>query len=225
MADDEELIATADAFANWFTPLEAVAYAAAALGTNKPHHAIWERLRGGMIRTVALTSSSGHRGNIPATQTIPSWVPKRYWVHYSDQGGDFWQTGDARFFIPAKSNRELSLTVRCFSIRLDPVDVQATLPPLPPPKEEPTAPLPNHTPIADEIEAEQPEVRGPRVSDALLTDWHVLYRRAYQGAADTEDIAVQSARGMFPGKSVARQRVRDLRGEQRRGRKPRPPNT
>lgn len=59
MADDQEkLVATAEAFADWFTPLEAAAYAAKALSTDKPAHAIWERLRGGIIRTVALTSSS-----------------------------------------------------------------------------------------------------------------------------------------------------------------------
>jgi hypothetical protein len=65
----------------------------------------------------------------------------------------------------------------------------------------------------------EPAEKGPSVSDVHLKAWFEVYRQAYTGASDTEANAVASARGMFPGKSVSRDKVRDLRGEQKRGRK------
>lgn len=59
--------------------------------------------------------------------------------------------------------------------------------------------------------------KGPPVSAAALKAWFVAYQAAFTGADDTEARALESARGCFPGKSVSRDAVRDLRGEQKRG--------
>jgi len=69
--------------------------------------------------------------------------------------------------------------------------------------------------------AEGPEVpKGPRVTDGELRAWYDVYRRFYTGALDTQDNAYASAKGMFPGKFVARDRVRALFPARKAGRKP-----
>jgi hypothetical protein len=72
-----------------------------------------------------------------------------------------------------------------------------------------------------EVETERPpELRGPRVSDTHLKAWHVLYQQAYGGGQeDTLATAYKSAVGMFPGKFVSRDRVRELCAGRKIGRK------
>jgi hypothetical protein len=72
-------------------------------------------------------------------------------------------------------------------------------------------------------QAEAAQEKGPPVSEQHLKAWFDLYKQVYQGAADTEANALKSAAGMFPGKLVSRDRVRALRGAQKRGRKPNEP--
>jgi hypothetical protein len=99
-------------------------------------------------------------------------------------------------------------------VRFDPDGVHDIIKNLTPPPALP--PTEEATPAT---EPEEPPEKGPPVSPELLKAWFEVYRRAYIGAADTEANAVASARGMFPGKSVSRERVRELRGAQKRGRK------
>jgi hypothetical protein len=73
---------------------------------------------------------------------------------------------------------------------------------------------PDATPAADD----EPEPKGPPVSPEALKAWFDLYRRIYTGTADTEAMALKSAQGMFPGKSVSRDKIRALRGERPIGR-------
>jgi hypothetical protein len=73
---------------------------------------------------------------------------------------------------------------------------------------------PETTPEAED------EDRGPPVSEELLKQWYAVYRRAYYGANDTLANAIKSARGMFPGKFVSRDRIRKIAGGRVRGRKP-----
>lgn len=71
----------------------------------------------------------------------------------------------------------------------------------------------------DEGHASVQESKGPRVSGAHLKAWYDLYRTVY-GDDTPEAHSVKSAQGMFSDKSVSRERVRELRGPQKRGRKP-----
>jgi len=82
--------------------------------------------------------------------------------------------------------------------------------------------VPTSIEAAADIATELPnnESRSP-VSDAALKAWYEAYKLAYSGNSDTEASAIKSASGCFPDKAVSRQKIRDLRGEQKRGRKPR----
>jgi hypothetical protein len=216
--------------ATWFTPAEALDYVAKLMPRDQASHAIWERLRGGMISAVAATSSSTLRDGSPVVTTAPSFIPGGHWNHFSATGStttgstNFWQTGDARFFIPTTRARRdgVPLTIRCFGIKLHPGDLAANLPSAPKSVSAPLAPVAPMAEMSASPDNEQLEpTRRPPVADAFLIDWYQLYRRAYPGPEDTERNALRSAEGMFPGRYVARQRVRDLRGQQRRGRKAR----
>lgn len=220
MAEDED--AAAIDLATWFTPFEAVAYAAKVLGhLDQAAPAIWERLKGGLIRAVATTSSATLRGRSPVPKHSPSFIPRSHWDNFrtGQTGQNFWKSGDASFFLPTTPHRDLPVTIRCFGIKLDPAAVRATLPPLPPAPEqpEPTAEI-AATPEGAEIEPLPPIKRAP-VSDEHLRLWHELYQQVYQGSQDTLATAYKSAVGMFPGKFVSRDRVRKLCAGRKIGRK------
>jgi hypothetical protein len=121
-----------DDFANWLTPQQAFQRVREILG-HDPDKAIWERLIGGIIRTVALKSSRASPPNAePQITDGPGGIPARYWGHFSGlTQSDFWQTADARFYFPAERKRVSHPTViRCFDVRLHPADVETSFPPL-----------------------------------------------------------------------------------------------
>jgi hypothetical protein len=196
----------------WLTPKEAAEYAAKCVGQRGAYNAILERLKAGMIEAVARQSSTVQWGGAPYVEWGEKDIPKDLWTDFQADGSDLWGAGDAKF------NRT-QMTFLFIGIRLNPNDVKSTLPtPVEPKrwikrKAPPPAPAPAKPPA-------EPEQKGPRVSDAHLAAWFDLYKQVYKGAEDTEDNALKSAQGMFLGKSVSRDRVRALRGSQKRGRKP-----
>jgi hypothetical protein len=123
----------------------------------------------------------------------------------------FWTSGDLTYRARDSSTYEMAF-FRHFDVRFDPEAVRAIAAPAAKAKAETQAATARDVP-AEEIQ------KGPPVSDAHLRAWFDVFRQAYTGAADTEANALASARGMFPGKSVSRDKVRELRGEQKRGRK------
>lgn len=205
---------TAEVLATWMTPNEAAAYVARALQTDDAEEAgraIWERLKAGIIRAACLRSARTPSGYAPTQTNTPTIIPASHWDYFTDEGSNFWN-GDARFFFPDSQGLGHSDVVRCFGIKLDPESVATTLPSLPKPKPVTDTPTPHETPEPN---------RGQPVSEALLSGWYALYCQAYQGPADTLENALQSARGMFPGKFVSRDRVRALCAGRKRGRKER----
>jgi hypothetical protein len=125
-----------------------------------------------------------------------------------NETSSFWTTGDLVYTYRRDIYDEV--TFRHFDVRFEPEGVNAII----------GSAAPDIAPTPDLPEANEPTERGPPVSEAHLQAWYEVYRQVYQGAADTEDTAVRSARGMFPGKSVSRDKIRKLRGAQKRGRKP-----
>lgn len=229
MGDDASSV-TSDAFtSSWLMPYDALTLVSKAIGTKEGGTAIFERLRGGMIRAIAGTSSVTVDRGEPATTLTPTLIPAGHWTRFSSSTStNFWQTGTARFFFSGDRNRH-SRAVQCFDIRLDPAGIRALLSSIPPkpktPSPQPSAPPPpqiiKEAPLAaDAAEPEDISVpKGPPVSNVDLKAWFDLYGRVYKGNDDTEANALASAVGMFPGRYVARRRIRDLRGEQKRGRK------
>ena len=126
---------------------------------------------------------------------------------------DFWRTGDIQCSI-RRSGEFYSTTHHCLGVRLDPVDVRKLLP---------RPAVPNPAPAAaPTIETSSPDEKGPPVAEAHLAAWYEVYKQAYNSADDTLPRALESARGMFPGKFVSRDRVRELCAGRKAGRKPVP---
>lgn len=242
MSNESAATAAVD-FTTWLAPHDALSRVAEVLSREQARSAIWERLNGGAIKAVSTSHSKSAQGSEPRLISEPTSIPGNYWSHYQQSGPNLWQTGDARFYIAKNPYAgEMSLTIRCFGIKFDPVGVQTlidSVPKRPPPPSgpgdealkrpphfseflstPPDAPRVEVSPVSPPIaqeSIEEPETKGPSVSPAHLQAWFNLYREVYKGKDDTEPNAIASAQGMFPGKSVSRQRIRDLRGKQKRG--------
>ena len=175
-ADNSERVIGAEDIASWYTPRDALRYAAAAVGKEGASNAIWQRLIGGMIAAVSTTSSSTPKDGAPIPEMNPRPIPSLYWQDFAHSGSDFWKAGDAKFFLGRRERGPI--TYRCFGIRLNPTDVHAMLPaPLPEPerrrwrpRENPTDPeKPTETPTQKESE---PLPKGPPVSAEHLQAWY-----------------------------------------------------
>ena len=204
-----------ETFSSWYTASQALDYAMRCVGTKSAaKQALWSRISGGMIEAAASHVSVTQEHSAPVTQSGPIHIPKDFWANLAEGRSDLWGPGDATFYFLSNKMGYGSGTWFLFvGIRFNPNNIHSTLP-LPSAE----TPAPGKRDDLSEGESEQ---RGPRVSDAHLAAWFDLWRKVYQGTPlDIEDIAVASARGMFQGKSVTRQQVRDLRGTQKRGRKP-----
>jgi hypothetical protein len=198
---------TAEEFATWLTPnaaLESLKH----LGRRTALITIFERLKYEHIRSVARKFNFKQDSGEFLTLGGSIWRDGERGIAVSE----FWETGDITIQVRERSatygSQEYPLAL--FGVRLDPAGIQELRPAV--------------TSADSETATPAPSTKGPPVAEPLLKAWFELYSRAYQGSADTEDVAVRSAQGMFPGKSVARQRVRHLRGAQKRGRKSREPN-
>jgi hypothetical protein len=216
--DKSEPEISAEKLASWWSPQAAFAYAKTCVGDGAAANAIWQRLIGGLIETASTTSSVTPKDRAPIPNWDPELIPRRFWKLFSKTGSDFWGAGDARFFLPGTGT---STVYQAFGIKLNPADLRETLPPpRPPPKRMWVKPPEPEKPVEKpKTEEPEPEQKGPPVAAEHLKAWFDLYQRVYSGPNDTEANAVTSARGMFPGKSVSRERVRALRGSQKRGRK------
>jgi hypothetical protein len=224
---------------NWYTPAQACAYARNCVSAKGASNAIWRLLEAGLIEAVASSASRTPKDSAPIPRTTPVRIPERYWKSFSDHGSDLWSGGYARFWVVRKGY-DSGTTYQYFGIKLNPDDVRSNLPPPRPPdaiaiKATPpvTVSYPPHRPIApaalavpspaEQVTSDVPDNdvvnKGPPVAPDHLKAWFDLYRRVYSGSSDTEANALDSARGMFPGKSVSRDSVRALRGAQKRGRK------
>jgi hypothetical protein len=215
MAEDPTAI-TADEFTTWMLPSAALQllYTSGSIDYRTGKLAILKRLQHGLIQAVAetgkLQNSSGTL--VPITQ--------KEWG-YAEDGivpSPLWVTGDITIAVPMHTYEGYTrVPVYFFNVRFNPTGVRALLPPehVEPVSAQQSKPEPSET--ADPPEQE----KGPSVSPEHLREWFELYKKVYQGPQDTEANALASAAGMFPGKSVSRDRVRALRGAQKRGRKAR----
>jgi hypothetical protein len=160
------------------------------------------RLKAGHL--IAASEHSVHEatGERAETRKALSLIDHDDWQEF-ERSSVFWQIGDGSFVHHNRWSGARTTTSH-FNIRFDPAGVRAMLPP--------TA----NTPASDS----EPELesKGPPVSTAHLKAWYSLYMSIYGGTIEDKEVfAVKSAQGMFPNKFVSRERVRELRGEQKRG--------
>jgi hypothetical protein len=198
---------TPEDIADWLTPRQALAILDEVFREADLSKAeLLERLRGGMVQAISIHASIDGRVRAAGAITEIStddW--RKIW------GSDtVWVTGTLSVEIKERGSYGSS-ALRYFDVRFEPSGINAIVAPL----------LPSKPPSKDEaIDDDVP--RGPPVSPDALKAWFDVYQKVYGNTpADTLDNALKSARGMFPGKFVARDRIRDLAGGRTPGRKAR----
>ena len=207
----------AEVRATWHTPQACIDLVSKTQG-NDAKGALMGRLKGGLITAVAESSS---RETSPRP-TGPVRIEAAHWGYVSSSAANaFWITGDTRIYIPNRDQMG-GISTFYYGVRLDPVAVRAMIPPDLPDRRKAkwlkATPKVIAEPPAPTLElVDKPIFKGPRVASAHLEAWHKLYCQTYPGTT-SEEHALLSARGMFPGKSVSRDAVRGLRGRQALGR-------
>ena len=181
------------------TPKQAAQLLTEAFGEDyTAKHTLLERIRGGMVKAVARYSTrNGRSDRIELTE-----IPPDHWQHV-DTADIFWTTGDLTYRMREYGSFDM-MAFRQFDVRFEPEAVRAI--------------VGSALKSSDDTTAEETQ-KGLPVSDAHLKAWYALFRQTHQGSADTLENAYKSAAGMFPGKFVSRQKVRDLAGGRKRGRK------
>jgi hypothetical protein len=126
-----------------------------------------------------------------------SWV---WWLAMPRPESDFWDTGYLDIWVPSTIHSyrvELMGRIRLYGVRFwpdgDAFKVLST---------------------DTEEEAKSQELKPP-VAAADIERWYSVFSGTHE--ISSEDFAVRSAQAMFPDNHVSRQRVRDLRGPQKRG--------
>jgi len=187
-------------FETWLTPSEAVARLDTRLGSNsyKSKHLLLEHCRKGLLKAVAKNYIVDSRAPITLSEVI-----SQHWL-IMRENHIFWDTGSFSY-------SEWGTSYGLFVVRFDPAKVEEMVGEI-------------RLPTVSESPDPEPPAKGPRVTDRDLEAWFALYRTIYTGANDTVANAENSAKGMFPGKTVNKDRVRALRlkemGSRPRGRKP-----
>ncbi|HYI29086.1 MAG TPA: hypothetical protein VD863_14705 [Bradyrhizobium sp.] len=197
---------TPEEFANWLTPRQAVQILESSFGTGSDSyiakHTLLELLRAGKLKAVAKEAlQTGWPEEKLAVVTSEHWADVR-------ENQIFWTNGLVSYSRRDMYGRERE-DFRFFGIRFDPVAVREIV-------SVDSVSAPN--PLEEEPADDRP--KGPDVSEAHLRLWFDLYQKTHQGSWDKLENAYKSAAGMFPGRYVSRQRIRDLAGGRKRGRKP-----
>jgi hypothetical protein len=198
---------TADNIADWLTPSQAIEILDAFYDNRSPpsKHALLERLRGGMVQAVAGHSAFDGRRR---WREVLYKIPSDDWEKV-DTADPFWITGDLTYKRREYGSSDTT-TARHFDVRFEPQSVRAIV-----------GMAGNVSQVAQaqpsSVTDVESESKGPRVADTHLQAWFEFYKKIHSEAEDTDDRALGSARMNFQGKSVSRERVRALRGSQRRG--------
>lgn len=154
-------------FAQWWTPLEALAYAAKCVGPNGAHKALWQLLVGGMITAIASSSSETTGSYPPETTTEPRFIPQSQWKDFTESESDLWTGAYARFW----NNRGQRPVVNmAFGIKFNPNNVRPHLP-LPHPVHEAELAAMQTKPRANTAEPAKPPAGTANKGGAPRKDW------------------------------------------------------
>jgi hypothetical protein len=220
MADD---VPTPEEFATWYSPRVALSKFAGIIGDEaSAAKVIIERLHGGMLKAAAKSSSSELVGRVSKLSSIVLVLAEEWGgLSRAHSEVEFWKAGEARFTSMVNVTHQLVInTVRYFGVRLDRVGIDEWLADLPAVPIQDTPSEPDTLPPEEARQpAGIPRSKGPRVANEHLRLWFELYRQVFRGSEDTEPNAIKSAEGMFHAMSVSRDRIRELRGKQKAGRK------
>jgi hypothetical protein len=204
--------------ADWLTPSRAVQILNAAY--SDPYLSkltILEHLRAGMVQAIAEHSALESTRPQHARFVL---ISSQDWKKV-DATDSLWKTGHLTYtFIDENSAFRSNGTARHFNVRFEPQGVHAIIKNMEAPaKSDASSQETDSAPGAD---SEADYRKLPPAAKAHLEAWYDLYSQVYGGSPqDTLPNAVRSARGMFPGRFVSRDKVRDLAGGRSPGRKAR----
>jgi hypothetical protein len=200
-----------DIFAKWLSVPESLAKIETAFGSEDvAKHLIVQRLLSAKLTSGAESSTCDNSYGRSTTKEIV--IPAEDWKFFASSAA-FWSSGDLYLDFGYRNTSYQKTIVWYHAVRLEPNGVEALL------ATAPTKLIPAKTEQAGE-----PEQKGKPVTDPNLALWAALYNSVYGGTTtDTLDFAWKSAQGMFPDKSVARDRVRPLVGSGTRKRGPKGP--
>jgi hypothetical protein len=191
---------SAEEFENWMTPKQAVQFLDSVYGDDSgsftSKHTLLEHIRGGVVKTVARTSTFSVRNKPIEFMDIPAYD----WNHISENT-IFWNTGHLGYRTVVDYQE---VSVRRFDVRFEPNAVRAII-----------APAAKQAEVAPPAAEPAPDEREP-VSLASLRAWYAVYQSVYPDRS--EDHAWRSAQGMFHDKSVSRSQIRKVRGDRPMGR-------
>lgn len=197
----------ANEFSSWMTPADALDLVFSQMGDKyAAAHELVSRLGDGLIISAAGNVVVSPAYDVELQDMSVLVIPN----HWRALGGNalgqmFWKTGTIEVWVDRGNTR-----VTYYNLRFDPAAVGQVVP-------KPSQARPALDASSESLE---PEQKGPPVPRAALEAWFKAYQSAFPASQDTEAKALESARGCFPGKSVSRDAVRALRGNQKRGRKP-----
>jgi hypothetical protein len=194
---------TAGDIADWPTPRQAIEILRKVLTSDfLAKHAMLERLRGDMVQAISHESVLTGGRNSPRATGVK--IAPDVWERVQESD-PLWLSGDLTYTYRDDGSGD-RITARHYALRFEPQSIHAI------------ARSADQAAKADEPSTDEREPKGPPVANDLLKAWYEVYKRAYPGSADTEAAAIKSAQGMFPGKSVSRDKIRSLRGERPIGR-------
>ena len=122
------------------------------------------------------------------------------WRRWDEAPEYFWETGNAVFEVFGDGYGSVDVINRFFDVRFDPASFNGK---------------PKATFSDPDVASETLSQKRP-LAENLLKDWAALFNEAYPGAPEAQ--AKRSLEGMFPDKSVARERLRRVLPERQRGR-------
>lgn len=197
-----------------WTPAEAVLKLFPNRSEVASKRAIAERLSRGDLRSSAKTVHSTIRKE-PSRPYRE--LPSVAWHHWNYEEDDhFWETGDTAVPVEVADGRIVSMGRQLFQVRFDPDGLREMgAVGLPVPEEAISSISP-----ADTSTAADDRRNLPRVPEPALKRWYEFWSATYPAEMQNHETAHAHALASFPKNSVARSRIRDLRGAQKPGPKP-----
>ncbi len=175
-------------FESWVRPQDLLARLSA-LPRDAVKDGIAHRIQDGRIRTAARQGTTPRRGSFDLEQVhVSIW---KQWAFSADHA--FWSIGDSVLYYQG------GRAARLYGVRLHPGDIEESLQDM----------MVSPASAEKGVVSEGPATARPAVSQADLDRWAKLFVQLYDGQI-TEARAILSARSMFPGHAISRDRVRAL---------------
>jgi hypothetical protein len=217
MAEDPDRV-DEEEFAGWLSPAKALVILED-VGRGAAIREVIRRAKVGLVRGAGHASwqSGEQKYSVTRLRVKDGWWERA--GNLTVWHDDFWRSGGMTVYLPNQTSSYGygGRDIEWFGVCFEPAGIYAI------PGARQLAPVPVLSPAitAPEAAAHTEKVAKSTVSEATLQAWWTFYRAVRPATEQTEDDALAHFAQCLPDKSVARVRIRKLRGEQKRGPKPR----